>query len=94
MTPHEALLLFATHRRSPIGLATENAGILRRDLQRLLLSSRGQKLAAGCPAPELQRVRQWVAEAKVLQERKNRALRATKHDSELPRIAPARKSID
>lgn len=91
MTPHEALLLLAAHRCSPAGLGAENAGMLQRDLERLLLSSHGQRLAPGGTAPELQRVRQWIVEAKAIQERKKRALLAAQPDSQLPRIAPARK---
>ncbi len=94
MTPHEALLLLAAHRRSNAGLASETAGVLRRDLERLLLSSRGQKLAAGRPVPEIQRVRQWITEAKVFQERKQRALRAAAGHSQLPQLVPARNSVD
>lgn len=90
MTPHEALLLFAAHRRNPTRLATENAGILRRDLERLLLSSQGQRLAAGCPVPELARVRQWIVDAKAIQTRKKRTFFAPAPNSELPPTAPAR----
>ncbi len=91
MSPHEALILFAAHRRTVAGLAAENAGTLRRDLQRLLLSSLGQKLAAGLAAPELPRVRQWIVDAKAIQERKKHRLLATDRNSQLPRVAPTRK---
>ncbi len=64
MTPLEALILFAAHRRSRRRLAAESAGLLKRDLERLLLSSRGQMLAAGCSAPEIARVRLWIREAR------------------------------
>lgn len=64
MTPLEALMLFAIHRRSRAALAAESPAMLRRDLQRLLLSSRGQKLAADRPVPAIQRVRRWIDEAK------------------------------
>lgn len=64
MTPHEALLLFAAHRRSRVRLAAESPGVLKRDLERLLLSSRGQKLACGRPVPEIGRVRLWIQEAR------------------------------
>lgn len=64
MSPLEALMLFAIHRRSRAALAAESPGMLRRDLQRLLLSSRGQKLAADRPAPAIERVRRWIDEAK------------------------------
>jgi hypothetical protein len=64
MTPLEALLLFATHRRSRAALAADSPAVLRRDLQRLLLSSAGQRLAGDRSAPDVARVRLWISEAK------------------------------
>jgi hypothetical protein len=64
MTPLEALMLFAAHRRSRRRLADESAAVLKRDLERLLLSSSGQKLAPSQPAPTIARVRLWIAEAR------------------------------
>lgn len=64
MTLLEAALLFAVHRRSRRTLAGESAAVVRRDLERLLLSTRGRRISRGCAAPELARVRRWIEEAK------------------------------
>jgi hypothetical protein len=66
MTPREAKLLFCVHRRSLRHLASESPAALRRDLQRFVLSSRGQAVSCDRPAPTLVRVRRWVTEARSL----------------------------
>jgi len=64
MTPHEALFLRAVHRGNREALAQDSAGMIRRDLQRLALSSRGKRLVALDEIPELPRVKSWIAEAR------------------------------
>jgi hypothetical protein len=60
MTPPDALLLFAVHRRSRKAIASEPPALLRRDIQRLLISSRGQKRWGARPAPPIAQVKAWV----------------------------------
>ena len=64
MTPLEARLLFAVHRRTVRGLAKESSAGLQRDLHRFILSSRGQRISRGQPAPSIQKVRSWVETAR------------------------------
>jgi len=64
MTPPDALLLFAVHRRSRKSIADEPPGLIRRDIQRLLLSSRGQKRWGDRSAPPIARVKAWVDAAR------------------------------
>lgn len=93
MTPLEALLLVAIHRRSRAALAAESPGVLRRDLQRLLLSSRGQKLAADRPAPAIQRVRRWIDEAKAHRQASTAAATsATTSTTSTPATFPVRRA--
>lgn len=63
MTPREALCLMAIHRRQPDGLANESPALLKRDLERYLWSSRGQRHVDRIPSPDLARVRRWIEEA-------------------------------
>ncbi len=63
MSPNEARLLFAIHRRRLRKLAQESPAMLQRDLHRFVLSSRGQRLSRNRPAPSVARVRVWVVEA-------------------------------
>lgn len=67
MDPREAHILMAMHRRSPSVLARESAAVLKRDWERFLLSSPGQRLAAGSEVPDIMRLRGWItlARAKV-----------------------------
>lgn len=60
MTPPDALLLFAVHRRNRKTIASEPPALLRRDIQRLLISSRGQKRWGGRPAPPIAQIKVWV----------------------------------
>ncbi|TVP98672.1 MAG: DUF4332 domain-containing protein [Planctomycetaceae bacterium] len=64
MEPGEARILMAIHRRSPKRLALESPGMLKRDWQRFLLSSRGQRIAPRGAVPELDRVRSWIRQAR------------------------------
>jgi len=64
MDPGEARILMAIHRRSPRRLAFESPGLLKRDWQRFLLSSRGQRIAPSGAVPDLDRVRSWVQQAR------------------------------
>lgn len=64
MTPRESLLLRAIHRANRHALAQDSAGMIRRDLQRFALSSRGQQLVTLDQVPELPRIRNWIATAR------------------------------
>jgi len=64
MTPRESLLLHAVHRGSRQTLAQDSAGMIRRDLQRLALSSRGQRMLRLDEIPEIERVKSWIAQAR------------------------------
>lgn len=63
MTPRDALMLRAVHRRSVRALASEAAPRLYRDLKRYALSSRGAKQLGEHPLPSLDDVRRWIEEA-------------------------------
>lgn len=63
MTPREAFCLMAIHRRRPDALASESPALLKRDLERYLWSSRGQRHVDRIPSPDLARVRRWIEEA-------------------------------
>ncbi len=63
MSRREARLLFAIHRRTIPKIAGESTATLHRDLQRFVLSSAGQRIWRGRPAPEVASVRRWIAEA-------------------------------
>jgi len=65
MMPTDALLLFAVHRRSRKTIAGEPPGLIRRDIQRLLLSSRGQKRWGDRTAPPIALVKAWVDAARL-----------------------------
>jgi len=64
MTPRESLLLHAVHRGSRRTLAQDSAGMIRRDLQRLALSSRGQRMLRLDEIPEVERVKSWIGQAR------------------------------
>lgn len=64
MKPSEARILIAIHRRTPRSLASESPAILKRDWQRFLLSTRGQRLSPRQTVPPIERIRGWVAAAK------------------------------
>ena len=64
MTPSEARLLFAIHRRTVRGLAKESPVALQRDLRRFILSTRGQRISCGKPAPSLPQIRNWIETAR------------------------------
>lgn len=64
MKPSEARILIAIHRRTPRSLASESPAILKRDWQRFLLSTRGQRLSPKQMVPPIERIRGWVAVAK------------------------------
>ncbi len=64
MTSTEARLLFAIHRRTVRGLAKESPVALRRDLHRFILSTRGQRISCGQPAPSLPQIRTWIETAR------------------------------
>ena len=65
MEPREARILIAMHRRSPHVLARESAAVLKRDWERFLLSSAGQRLAAGSEVPDIARLRNWITLARL-----------------------------
>lgn len=64
MKPSEARILIAIHRRTPRSLASESPAVLKRDWQRFLLSTRGQRLSPQQTVPPIERIRGWVATAK------------------------------
>lgn len=64
MTPRESLLLRAVHRGSRQTLTQDSAGMIRRDLQRLTLSSRGQRILTLDEIPDIDRVKNWIAQAR------------------------------
>lgn len=64
MTSTEARLLFAIHRRTVRGLAKESPVALQRDLHRFILSTRGQRISCGKPAPSLPQIRNWIETAR------------------------------
>lgn len=64
MTLCEARLLVAVHRGSLRAVAADNAGQLHSDIQRFLLSTRGQTAFNGKNAPGIEKIRQWVTEAR------------------------------
>ncbi len=64
MSLGEARLLVAVHRGSLRAMAADNAGQLHRDIQRFLLSTRGQTAFNGKNAPGIEKIRQWVTEAR------------------------------
>ena len=65
MTSTEARLLFAIHRRTVRGLAKESPVALQRDLHRFILSTRGQRISCGKPAPSLPQIRNWIETASI-----------------------------
>lgn len=67
MNPLEARVLMAIHRRSPGALARESAGVLKRDWERFLLSTRGQRIAAKTGVPDIARIRRWISLAQTKQ---------------------------
>ncbi len=64
MSPIEARMLVAVHRGSLRAMAADNAGQLHRDIQRFLLSTHGQTVFNGKNAPGVEKIRQWIAEAR------------------------------
>jgi len=64
MTPQESLLLRAVHRGNRQNLARDSAGMIRRDLQRLALSSRGKRIVNLDQIPDLQRLNRWITAAR------------------------------
>jgi len=60
MTPRDAVLLIAIHRRNIRTLACERPAVLHRDLERFSLSSRGSKLVGRRGIPSVRRVKSWV----------------------------------
>lgn len=64
MTPREALLLHAVHRKTLRSIAEESAPRLRRDLGRYALSTAGSRLLADQPLPSPERVKGWVEAAR------------------------------
>jgi len=64
MSLTEARLLFAVHRRTIRGLASESPVALQRDLHRFILSSRGQRISLGEPEPSVTKVKFWVEAAR------------------------------
>ncbi|MEM6779662.1 MAG: DUF4332 domain-containing protein [Planctomycetota bacterium] len=62
MTPRDAMLLIAIHRRSVDSLAGEHAATLRRDLERFSLSTQGTRLVGNRGIPSLRRIKAWIAE--------------------------------
>jgi len=64
MSLTEARLLFAVHRRTVRGLASESPVALQRDLHRFILSSRGQRISRGEPEPSVIKVKSWVEAAR------------------------------
>lgn len=72
MTPRESLLLRAVHRGNRQALSRDSAGMIRRDLQRLALSSRGKRLVTLDQIPDLQRVNGWISAARAARKPKPR----------------------
>jgi hypothetical protein len=64
MTPRESMLLRAVHRGSRQNLSRDSAGMIRRDLQRLALSSRGKRLVTLDQIPKLHRIQNWIVTAR------------------------------
>ena len=64
MTPRESLLLRSVHRGTRQTLSRDTAGLIRRDLQRLSLSSRGKRLVTLDQIPDLQRIKNWISLAR------------------------------
>lgn len=60
MTPRDAMLLLAIHRRSADSLARETAATLRRDLERFSLSSQGSRLVGRRGIPSHRRIKTWI----------------------------------
>lgn len=67
MTPQEAIWLRAVHRSDGRRLAQDSAGMIRRDLQRLALSSRGQRMITLDQIPDLRRIQGWIVAAQCTQ---------------------------
>lgn len=64
MTPREALCLRAIHRWRRRALADDSAALIRRDLQRLALSTAGERLIKLDEIPDRQRIAAWIADAR------------------------------
>lgn len=64
MTPLDALMLRAIHRRTLRALASEDAPRLYRDLKRYALSSAGARRLGNRPLPSLEQVRKWIEGAR------------------------------
>lgn len=64
MTPRDALILQAVHRRTVRAIASEAAPRLHRDLKRYALSSHGTKRLGDRPLPSLDQVRRWIEGAR------------------------------
>ena len=60
MTPRDAVLLIAVHRRSIRTLAMERPAVLHRDLERFSLSSRGSRLVGRRGIPSVRRLKRWI----------------------------------
>lgn len=73
MTPLDALMLRAVHRRTLRAIASEEAPRLHRDLKRYALSSRGAKHLGDRPLPSLDDVRRWVEGARERADRLKRS---------------------
>jgi hypothetical protein len=71
MMPRESLFLRAVHRGSRQTLSRDSAGMIRRDLQRLALSSRGKRLVTLDQVPDLQRLKGWITAAREAQIQKS-----------------------
>ena len=64
MSTTEARLLFAVHRRTVRGLASESPVALQRDLHRFILSTRGQRISRGQTAPSVTKIKSWIEAAR------------------------------
>ena len=64
MTPRQAAVLHAIHRRGMRSLASESPGPLRRDWFRFQQSSRGRKICGQRSLPELCQLRSWIQQAR------------------------------
>jgi hypothetical protein len=67
MSPREAIWLRAVHRSDGRTLAQDSAGMIRRDLQRMALSSRGQRMIRLDQIPDLRRIQGWIVSAQCTQ---------------------------
>ena len=85
LMPRDALLLTGIHRASARAIALDSPQAILRDLERFVLSSRGQRLLGNRRLPSMRRIKAWVTFCQDL-ERVN--LERAKREQVDPQVLP------